>query len=169
MKIFRSLWATLLACAMLIGAAVPAGAARYYVDSALGNVAQRAALKSPGPVQVLVEFQTNGVRNEKATRQVAKLVMAELAKLPYLPQPSDKAVASGAILTVKINNIFSEEDRKKAMKAAFKSGFTFGAADAIVRDNYTVTFGYTPATGAAPLTSSVNHVLVTTLGKGSDQ
>lgn len=118
---------------------------------------------------MLVEFQVNGVRNEKATKQVTKLVMTEIARLPYLPQISDKPVASGAILTVKINNIFSEEERKKAMKAAFKTGFTFGAADTIVRDNYTTTFNYVAATGGTALTSSVNHALVTTLGKGSDQ
>lgn len=168
MKLLRMLWTALAASLMIAASASPAVAAHFYVDRALGDVAQRTAMKSPGPVQVLVEFQTNGVRNEKATKQVTKMVMAELAKLPYLPQVSDKPVASGAILTVKVNNLFSEEERKQAMKAAFKSGFTFGAADAIVRDNYTVTFGYTPATGAAPLTSVVKHSLVTTLGKGSD-
>lgn len=156
-----------MSCILSIGA--PALAAKFYVDRALGDVAQRAAMTAPGPVQVLVEFQTNGVRNEKASKQARKMVLAELAKLPYLPQLSDKPVTSGALLTVKINNIFSEEERKRAMKAAFKTGFTFGAADTIVRDNYTMSFSYVTATGAAPIASSFNHVLVTTLGKGSDQ
>lgn len=168
MNLFRTLWTALAACLMIGASVSPAVAAHFYVDRALGDVAQRAAMKSPGPVQVLVEFQVNGVRNERGTKQVTKLVMAEIAKLPYLPQVSDKPVASGALLTVKINNIFSEEERKKAMKSAFKSGFTFGASDTIVRDNYTMTFGYTSATGAAPVTSSVRHALITTLGKGSD-
>lgn len=156
-----------LSCILSFGA--PALAAKFYVDRALGDVAQRAAMTAPGPVQVLVEFQTNGVRNEKASKQAAKMVMAELGKLPYLSRISDKPVANGALLTVKINNIFSPEERKRVMKAAFKTGLTFGAADTIVRDNYTMSFSYVPATGAAPITSSFNHVLVTTLGKGSDQ
>lgn len=159
----------LVAALVIVASAVPAGAARYYVDSALGPVAQRAVLSQPGPVQVLVEFQTNGVRNEKATKDAKKLVMAELPKLPYLSQLSDKPVASGALLTVKINNIFSPEERKRVMKAAFKTGLTFGAADTIVRDNYTTSITYVPATGAPAISSSINHVLVTTLGKGSDQ
>ena len=158
----------LAALCSLASIAAPAAAARFYVDKTLGDVANRASMTSTGPVQVLVEFQTNGVRNEKATKQATKMVMAELAKLPYLPQLSEKPVASGALLTVKINNIFSEEERKAAMKAAFKSGFTFGASDTIVRDNYTMNFRYVPATGGAALDSEVKHVLVTTLGKGSD-
>lgn len=156
-----------LSCIASFGA--PASAAHFYVDRALGDVADRAALTAPGPVQVLVEFQTNGVRNEKATKEARKMVMVEFAKLPYLPQVSDTPVASGALLTVKINNIFSEEERKRVMKAAFKTGLTFGAADTVVRDNYTMSFSYVPATGAPSITSSVNHALVTTLGKGSDQ
>ena len=159
----------LAAMSCILSLTVPAAAARFYVDRALGNVAQRAAMTAPGPVQVLVEFQTNGVRNEKATKEARKMVMAELGKLPYLSQLSDKPVASGALLTVKINNIFSAEERKKAMKAAFKTGLTFGAADTIVRDNYTMGFSFVPATGTAPITSTFNHILVTTLGKGSDQ
>lgn len=168
MTLFRRVLAALAAVLCLFSAISPAHAAHFYVDSKLGNVANRATMTSPGPVQILVEFQTNGVRNEKATKQVTKMVMAELAKLPYLPQVSDKPVASGALLTVKINNIFSEEERKAAMKAAFKSGFTFGASDTVVRDNYTVDFGYASATGAPQLTSQVKHSLVTTLGKPSD-
>lgn len=159
----------LAAMSCILSFSAPALAAKFYVDRALGDVSQRAAMAAPGPVQVLVEFQTNGVRNEKASKQARKMVMAELAKLPYLSELSDKPVASGALLTVKINNIFSEEERKRVMKAAFRTGLTFGAADTIVRDNYTMNFSYVPATGAAPITSSVNHVLVTTLGKGSDQ
>lgn len=164
----RRLFAAIAALFVMLSIATPAQAARFYVDSKLGSVADRAALSAPGPVQVIVEFQVNGVRNERGTKEASKMVMAELAKLPYLSQVSDKPTANGALLTVKINNIFSEAERKAAMKAAFASGFTFGASDTIVRDNYTVNFGYSAATGAAPVTSEVQHSLVTTLGKSSD-
>lgn len=168
MKVLRRVLAAVAALCCVVSFAAPASAAHFYVDRKLGPVTNRTTMASPGPVQVLVEFQTNGVRNEKATKQVAKLVMTELAKLPYLSTVSDKPVASGALLTVKINNIFSEEERKKAMKAAFATGFTFGASDTVVRDNYTVSFGYASATGAPVRTSEVKHILVTTLGKPSD-
>lgn len=164
----RRLVLALAALCSLACIAAPAAAAHFYVDRALGDVANRASMTAPGPVQVLVEFQTNGVRNEKATKQATKMVMAELAKLPYLPQLSEKPVASGALLTVKINNIFSEEERKAAMKAAFKTGLTFGASDTVVRDNYTMNFRYVPATGAPALDSEVKHSLITTFGKASD-
>ena len=164
----RRLFAAVAAMFALLSIAAPAQAARFYVDSKLGSVSERAALAAPGPVQVVVEFQVNGVRNERGTKEARKMVMAELAKLPYLPQVSDKPVTNGALLTVKVNNIFSEAERKAAMKSAFASGFTFGASDTVVRDNYTVSFGYSAATGAAPVTSEVQHSLVTTLGKGSE-
>lgn len=164
----RRLVLALAALSCIASFVAPAAAAHFYVDRALGSVADRGTLTAPGPVQVLVEFQTNGVRNEKATKQVRKMVMAEVAKLPYLPLVSETAVASGALLTVKINNIFSEEERKRAMKAAFKTGLTFGASDTVVRDNYTMSFSYVPAAGTPPITSSVNHSLVSTFGKGSD-
>jgi hypothetical protein len=153
----RRLLAAVAALCVMLSIATPAQAARFYVDNKLGNVANRATLTAPGPVQVVVEFQINGARNERGTKDARKMVMAELAKLPYLPQVSDKPAANGALLTVKINNIFSEAERKAAMKSAFASGFTFGASDTIVRD-----------TGAAPVASEVKHSLITTLGKGSD-
>lgn len=168
MKFVRRVVAAVAAALYFVSVATPASAAHFYVDRKLGSVAERSTMTSPGPVQVLVEFQTNGVRNEKATKQVTKMVMAEMAKLPYLPALSDKPVASGALLTVKINNVFSEEERKKAMKAAFATGFTFGAADTVVRDNYKVGLGYVASTGAQVLTSEVEHSLITTLGKKSD-
>lgn len=164
----RRLLVAFAALFFIASATTPAVAARFYVDPKLGSVANRSAFASPGQVQVLVEFQTNGVRNEKATKQIKKMVMTELAKLPYLPQVSEKPVASGALLTVKINNIFSEEERKKAMKAAFATGLTFGAADTVVRDAYKVNLGYASAAGTPPTISEVDHSLVTTLGKGSD-
>ena len=164
----RRLLAAFAALLVMLSIAAPAQAARFYVDNKLGNITARAALSAPGPVQVVVEFQINGVRNERGTKDAKKMVLAELAKLPYLPEVSDKPVANGALLTVKINTIFSEAERKAAMKSAFASGFTFGASDTIVRDNYTVSLGYSPAAGAAPVTSEVKHSLVTTLGKGSD-
>ena len=164
----RRLLAAVAALFVALSIATPAQAAHFYVDSKLGSVVDRAALSSPGAVQVVVEFQINGVRNERGTKEAKKMVLAELAKLPYLPQVSDKPVTNGALLTVKINNIFSEAERKAAMKSAFASGFTFGASDTVVRDNYTVNFGYSAATGAAPVNSEVKHSLVTTIGKGSD-
>ncbi len=164
----RRLLVAVAAVVGMIASAVPATAARYYVDGALGNVADRKAMPTSEPVQLLVEFQINGVRNERGTKEATKLALAEIAKLPYFPAASVKPVSSGALLTVKINNLFSEAERKAAIKSAFKSGFTFGASDTIVRDKYHVTLRYVAATGAPALESEVDHSLVTTIGKGSD-
>jgi len=147
-------------------ASAPANAAKLYVDNKLGEVsaAQRLATASPRPVQVVFEFQTDGVRNEKATKFAKPLALKALGAMSYFSSISEAPVEGGSLLTVRINNI----PEKGAAGKGFKVGLTFGLAGTSVVDNYDVTLQLSPAAGAAPLSAEVKHAIITTLGKKSD-
>lgn len=156
-----------LAAIFSIGlATAPARAAKIYVDSKLGEVpaGQRLSVASPKPVQLVFEFQTDGVRNEKATKFAKPLALKALQEMPFFSSISETPVDGSALLTVRFNNL----TEKGAAGKGFKVGLTFGLAGTSVVDNYDVTLQLSPAPGAAPLTASVKHAIVTTIGKKSD-
>jgi hypothetical protein len=146
--------------------AAPAQAAKLYVDNKLGEVAtaDRVAIAAPKPVQLVFEFQTDGVRNEKATKFAKPLALKSLGAMGYFSSVSETPVEGGSLLTVKINNI----PEKGAAGKGFKVGLTFGLAGTAVTDFYDVTLQLSPAAGAAPLNADVKHAIITTLGKKSD-
>ena len=158
-----------MALAALIGAtlsAAPATAAKIYVDNKLGSVAaeQRVAVATPQPVQLLLDFQTDGITNAKAVKEVKPIALKYLQGTKLFASVSDTPVPNGALLTVRFNNIVD----KKAAGKGFKAGLTFGLAGTTVVDNYDVTFELSPTPGQPALTSSLKHALVMTIGKKSD-
>jgi hypothetical protein len=161
LRLFLTAWAVILGLGI---AAAPAHAAKYYVDPKLGEVTQRAIVSSPKPVQLVFEFQTDGVRNEKATKFAKPVAVKVMSAMPYFASVTDAPIDGGGLLTVRFNNI----TEKGAAGKGFKVGLTFGLAGTSVVDNYDVTFQLSPSPGAPALTSSVHHALVTTLGKKSD-
>lgn len=72
MKFVRQVFTAVAMFLYLLSGVSPASAAHFYVDRKFGSVAERATMTPTGPVQILVGFQTNGVRNEKATKQATK-------------------------------------------------------------------------------------------------
>ena len=156
-----------LAAVLFAGlASVPATAAKYYVDTKLGDVParQRVAIAAPKPVQLVFEFQTDGVRNEKATKFAKPIALKSLGEMKYFSAVSETPIEGGALLTVRFNNI----PEKGAAGKGFKVGLTFGLAGTAVTDSYDVTLQLSPAPGAAPISATVQNAIITTLGKKSD-
>jgi|tagenome__1003787_1003787.scaffolds.fasta_scaffold20974334_2 hypothetical protein len=146
--------------------AAPANAAKFYVSNQLGPVKaeERIAVATPQSVQLLLDFQTDGVTNAKAVKEVKPLVLKYLEGTKLFSAFTDAPAPNGALLVVRFNNIV---DHSAAGKG-FKAGLTLGLAGTAVTDNYDVTFELSPAAGQPPLKSSLKHALTTTIGKKSD-
>jgi hypothetical protein len=155
--------AALIACAAL---GSPANAAKFYVDNKLGPVTaeQRIAVASPQPVQLVFDFQTDGVTNVKAVKEARPIAMKYLQGTGLFTVISETPAPGGALLTVRFNNIVD----KNAAGKGFKAGLTFGLADAVVVDNYDITFELSPAPGQPAIRTELKHALIATIGKGSD-
>ena len=144
------------ALALLMAApalSVPAQAS-VYVDSKLVDLtpAERVTVVNPQPVQMLVEFQTAGVPNAKATKYVKKLVLDELTAGKMVGAVSDTPLPSGARLEITMNDI----PDKNAAGKGFAAGLTFGLAGVVAGDTYDVTINYIPAAGTAGI-SKIEH------------
>lgn len=160
LALLRALIGATLAIAMIIAA--PAQAAKFYIESKLGELAaeQRAKVEKPRPVQLIFQFTTDQKANPKATKyfkeQVFKLVRESGAFSEVLETP----VEGGAMLTVTIDNIV----QKDAAGKGFVTGLTFGLAKTVVRDGYLIVAEYNAAAGATPIRRETTHGLWLTMG-----
>jgi hypothetical protein len=135
---------TIAACAALIGVT---GAARasIYVTTQLVELtaAEKVSVASPPAVQLITEFQTDGVANAKATKYITPIVAKEVTATGVFGATGTDPAAKGGRLTILINDITD----KGAAKKGFAAGLTFGLAGVIAGDTYEVTATYTPANG----------------------
>jgi hypothetical protein len=166
MSKLRVLFAALAAVLSLAGLAAPAEAAKIYVDNQLGWVKaeDKVQVASPQPVQLVIDFQTDGVSNAKAIKEVKPIITKYLQQTALFSTLSETPVASGALLTVRFNNIAD----KNAAGKGFKAGLTFGLAATQVADNYDVDFALVPASGQEPLRTQLKHAIILTIGKKAD-
>lgn len=156
----------LLSFAALFIAASPANAAKFYVSNQLGPIKaeERVTPKSPQPVQLVVDFQRDGVTNAKAIKEVTPIILKHVQATGLFSSVTQAPTANGALLVVRFNNIVD----KDAFSKGFKTGLTFGLSGTAVADNYDVSFELSPAAGQPLLRASLKHALITTVGKKSD-
>ena len=144
----------------------PAIAAKFYVDSKLGNLAPNeiVTVADPKPVQLLFEFQSSGVPNAKATKYAKPIAIASINQRHVFSELSEVAAPGRAVLTISMNNI----PEKGAAGKGFKTGLTFGLAPLNVTDSYVAHFELLRGPGSTPIACDVEHALHMTMGKGED-
>jgi len=157
-----------IAVALLLAAPVPASAAKFYVDSRVGDLAEadRTKVAAPGPVQLLFQFSTDGKPNAAATKYLKDQVF-ELARGSGLfTEISETPVASSATANITINNI----TEKGAASKGFRAGFTLGLAGTVVADRYDVVVAYFPRLNDPAVQSTAQHAIMTKIGaKGAPE
>jgi hypothetical protein len=151
--------------ALVIGALALAGpvqAAKYYVETKLGELTaeQRAKIETPRPVQLIFQFTTDQKANPRATKYLKEQVFKLVRESGAFSAVAETPVEGGAMLVVTIDNIV----QKDAAAQGFKAGLTFGLAKAAVRDGYLIVADYTPAAGAPAIRREVTHGLWVTMG-----
>ncbi|MBN3761218.1 hypothetical protein [Burkholderia sp. Ac-20365] len=136
-----------------------------YVDAKLGETDYSTLKKSASPqaVQLLVEFQTKGVANARATEYVRSHVYEQVAQSGLFSQVSYSPVPSGRKLSISINNV-SLSDNVAAK--GFGVGLTFGLVGTTVADGYECTASYVEP-GHEPVTKVVKHAIYTTIGNAA--
>lgn len=148
-----------------VSTALLGGCATHYVDGTVKDIpdAQFARPAQPQPVQLVVEFQTNGKPNARAADFVKPMVTERVKASGLFGAISDKPGA-GATLNVTINNVAMLDE---AMRKGFLTGLTLGVAGSTVTDGYECTVSYSRA-GAPPLVKKAKHAIYTSMGSASD-
>lgn len=136
-----------------------------YVDAKLGETDYATLKKSaaPQPVQLLVEFQTKGVTNARATEYVRSHVYEQVAQSGLFSQVSYTPVQSGRKLSIVINNVPLTDN---LAAKGFGVGLTFGLVGTMVTDGYECTASYVEP-GHDAVTTVVKHVIYSTIGNAS--
>jgi hypothetical protein len=143
--------------------------ASFYVD---GNAPEIPVTQYKKPtealnVQLVWEFQTEGVANTQATQALQARVHEQIVASGLFAKVSDKPVAGSALLAITVNNV-PLTDMDDALGKGFVTGLTFGLAGTTVADGYECTLRYTSGNGSSPpLTYSGKHAIHTTFGTGS--
>jgi hypothetical protein len=164
MRVTRQNLATIalstFACILLSGCL----STRSYIDPALPltGKADVGSATTPGPVQVLSEFRTNGNANARATALMRPRVLAVLNESGLFSSASESQTASAGRLTMVIDNVPLTEN---AAGKGFGTGLTFGAVGTMVSDGYTATMTYTRGSESKEVT--VKHAIHTTVGNHS--
>jgi hypothetical protein len=136
-----------------------------YVDGSLGET-HYADLKKPAtpqPIQLMVEFQTKGVANARATEYARSHVYEQVSQSGLFSQVSYDPVPSGRKLFVSINNVPLTDG---AAAKAFGTGLTMGLVGTMVTDGYVCTTSYVEP-GHDAVTEVVKHSIYTTIGNAS--
>lgn len=156
----RALIGAVLAVAVTIAA--PAQAAKFYIESKLGDVTaeQRAKVEKPRPVQLIFQFTTDQKANPKATKYVKEQVFKLVRESGAFSEVVETPVEGGAMLAITMDNIV----QKDAAGKGFVTGLTFGLAKTVVRDGYLIVAEYNAAAGATPIRREVTHGLWLTMG-----
>jgi len=136
-----------------------------YVDQSLGepHYADLKKSASPQPIQLLVEFQTKGVTNARATDAVKPRVYEQVSQSGLFSQVSYDPVPSGRKLSISINNIALTDN---VAAKGFGVGLTFGLVGTMVTDGYICTVNYVEP-GHDAVTKVVKHAIYTTIGNAS--
>lgn len=152
--------AAVAAAAMTV---VLTGCATHYVDGATREISagQFRKPQTPQPVQLVFEFQTKGVANANATQQLKAQVLQKVRDTGLFSSVEEKPVASGGLLSLKLNNVVLTDD---AFSKGFATGLTFGLAGSQVSDGYICTVSYFGNGQGTPITKTARHAIHTTLG-----
>lgn len=135
---------------------------KMYVDPTLPRVAKAdiAPVSQPRPVIALVEFNTKGKPNARATAEIKPRVVAVLAESGLFSAVSQTAGAPDAgVFKLVIDNVV--EDQNAAAKG-FGTGLTLGAVGSMVTDGYVATATYTRDGRTTEV--DLRHAIHTTIG-----
>lgn len=146
--------------------ALLSGCATAYLDGAVKDVpdSQFAKPAQLQPVQVVVEFQTQGAPNARATDLIKPIVLERIKAAGVFSDVQDKP-NEGGLLSVRINNIALTDD---AAKQGFMTGLTFGLKGSSVVDGYECIVSYTARGQSAPIVKTAKHAIYTTMGAGQE-
>jgi hypothetical protein len=135
---------------------------KSYVDPALGNVVVTSLPKpsKPAPVQLLVEFQTKGSPNARATETVRPKVLEQVNQSGLFSQASYQPVTPSRTLSMVFNNMPLTDN---VGAKGFGVGLTFGLVGTMVTDGYVCNITLSEP-GKQPITKEVKHALHTTVG-----
>ena len=162
LKKISSLLVLLLSSALALFLGSSSAFAGVYVDNTLGELKPEEAVKvaNPKPVQLLVEFQTSGVINARATKIVKPMIADSATATGVVGTTSDTPAPGGARLAVIMNDI----PEKGVGGKAFMTGFTFGLSGTVAHDDYDIEVRYTPGDGQDPIMRTVHHRLYIKIG-----
>jgi hypothetical protein len=144
------------------------GCASHYVDNATPEIPVTEFVKPQlaKPVQLLFEFQTNGVVNANVTELLKDRVADQVKLSGLFSEVEYSAVESGEILSVTLNNVPLEGE--DAFAKGFVTGFTFGLAGSQVTDGYICTAKYISNTQPKGVEIEARHAIHTKLGAGEE-
>lgn len=148
---------------LLIMFAALTGCSSFYVDGMTKEIptSQYRHLEPAHPVQVLFEFQTNGVTNATATDFLKKSVIEQINTSGLFSAASEEPVTGGALLGITMNNVAVTDD---AFTKGAVTGLTFGLAGSQVTDGYVCTASYSNGITAQPIVKQARHAIHTTVG-----
>lgn len=167
MSISHSTSARLLrACVLFAGAALLAGCANFYVDGGLREVpvAQMAKPAQPKPVQVVVEFQTLGVTDPRATTEGRAMVVDAVRASGLFSEVRETPVEGGGVLRVTFNHLPPNENMTAR---GLMTGLTLGLAGQQATDGYTCTVSYLTPGQAKIIVKTSHSAIHTTVGAHS--
>lgn len=116
------------------------------------------------PVQLLFEFQTNGVTNAVATDYLKMSVMEQVSSSGLFTAVTEEPVVGGALLGITLNNVAVVDE---AFNKGFVTGLTFGLAGSQVTDGYVCTATYSNGSDSPLIKKRVRHAIHTTVGASS--
>ncbi|MCU7937586.1 MAG: hypothetical protein KZQ99_22475 [Candidatus Thiodiazotropha sp. (ex Dulcina madagascariensis)] len=139
------------------------GCSSFYVDGMAKEipVSQYQRIEPIHPVQVLFEFQTNGVTNAVATSALKMSVIEQIQASGLFSTVSEDPAPGGALLGITLNNVAVMDE---AFSKGFVTGLTFGLAGSQVSDGYVCTATYSNGTDAPPIVKRARHAIHTTIG-----
>lgn len=140
--------------------------AATYVGASLGDVKpeDKAKVDSPQPVQLLFQFKTKGAPNAAATKFLKAKVTEIITNSGLFSTVSENPVPNGAVLSVVIDNVIAPGDMSKATAQGAVTGATLFIAGSNITDNYLSTLEYVSGPGAAKITRTARHALITQMG-----
>ena len=146
-------------CALLL----ISGCASFYVDGTAGDADPAGFRKpdAPRPVQVLFEFRSKGIPNDRGTSLLRSQVTDRVTASGIFSEVGNKPVAGEALLSITIDNVPITDN---AFQKGFVTGLTFGLAGSVVTDGYVCTVQYRGGTDAAPIEKRTRHAIHTALG-----
>jgi hypothetical protein len=147
---------------LAVSASAPTLAAKWFVDNSLGDVKpeERVTVTTPQPVQLIFEFQRDGKAVPAAVKQIKPMILDALKERGIFSEVSDKPAASGAILSIVINNVVNKEELARLKKKAFGAGLSFGLGSGVVAtDRYFISFELIPATSKPSIKAMVEHAI----------
>jgi hypothetical protein len=141
------------------------GCISMYVPNGLPDVTPSDYVKSrqPAPVQLLIDWSTQGKSNSKALGQTRDDIVSVVNESGLFASTSRDPVPSGALLAITIDNS-PLTDPNSAFAKGFLTGFTFGLVGTKGVEGYTCTVTYIPSIGADRVTHVTRQPLIFTMG-----